>query len=195
MKYNLPFQALTIKFIGLTDRIITKLSISEAFNPQDASEKHKPFHSLKALWNTGATKSVITSSTVRKIGLISVGEVQVNHAGGISPSKTYLVNFLLPNQVGIMGVLVSECEDTVGAFDAIIGMDIINIGDFSISNLDKKTCMSFRTPPYSTQDFVKESVRIQFSGVKPFAPCPCGEKNNIGLPIKFSECHGKILHE
>jgi len=77
-RYNLPFQALTIKFNGVTDRIITELSISEAFNPQDETEKHKPFFSSKALWDTGATKSVITSSTVKKIGLIPIGEVQVN---------------------------------------------------------------------------------------------------------------------
>src|SRR6266480_4878306 len=35
----------------------------------------------------------------------------VHHAGGKGLASTYVVNFLLPNQVGIPGVLVSECTD------------------------------------------------------------------------------------
>ena len=61
-----------------------------------------------ALWDTGATKSVITDVTALALNLTPVGSAMVGHAGGISPSNTYLVNFLLPNNVGIPGVLVTN---------------------------------------------------------------------------------------
>lgn len=191
-KYTQPFQALTIRFNGLSNRIITDLGISEAFDPKG---KQLPFYTLKALWDTGATKSVIKPSTVKKIGLVPSGKTKVKHAGGTSFSNTYLVNFMLPNKVGITGVIVCECDDGVGDFGAIIGMDIINLGDFSISNFGKKTYMTFRTPSYRTIDYVKESIRIQFDGVKAYAPCPCGKKDKSEKPVKFSECHGKPLQE
>jgi hypothetical protein len=190
-KFKSPFEAFTITYSRLSDRVITDVSISIGFNPHADSQ---PFQSFKALWDTGATKSVIKPSAVKKLGLIPTGRAFVNHAGGASETNTYIVNFKLPNNVGIAGVIVCECDDGVGEFDAIIGMDIITIGDFSITNVGKKTCMSFRTPPHCTIDFVKESIRIQFKDVKPYSPCPCGEKNKFGKPLKFSECHGKILN-
>ena len=37
-----------------------------------------------------------------------------------------------------------------------IGMDIINAGDFVITNVEGKTCMSFQIPSVRRIDFVKE---------------------------------------
>jgi hypothetical protein len=38
-------------------------------------------------------------------------------------------------------------------FNVIIGMDIITLGDFAISNKDEKTVLSFRIPSVDTIDF------------------------------------------
>jgi hypothetical protein len=44
-----------------------------------------------------------------------------------------------------------------GEFELIIGMDIITLGDFAISNKDNKTTVSFRIPPRDEPiDFLKE---------------------------------------
>lgn len=37
----------------------------------------------------------------------------------------------------------------------LIGMDIITTGDFSITNYNEHTTMSFRTPSIQTIDFVR----------------------------------------
>jgi hypothetical protein len=153
-----PFRAFTIKFSGRTNRIVTPLGITPAFDPTKYQDKEPPFSVLQktALWDTGATNSVLTSGTVKELDLTPIGATNVNHAGGTSLSKTYLVNFMLPNGVGVSGVIVSECEDIAGEFGAIIGMDIITRGDLALTNVNNETCMSFRIPSMQTIDYVME---------------------------------------
>jgi hypothetical protein len=183
-----PFMAFTIKHKGLSGRIITPISLSAAFDPAQPPEPLPPQHQTTALWDTGASRSVITPSTARALGLVSVGTIMMNHAGGCSPSNTYLVNFFLPNNVGIRGVLVSESADIPnGDFGALIGMDIISIGDFSITNVNRQTWMTFRIPSIETIDYVVESDRLLYAGVQRNAPCPCGSGK------KFKHCHGEHL--
>jgi hypothetical protein len=150
------FSALTNRYDGISHRIITNVKISTAFDPADYQGKPVPFQIIEknALWDTGATNSVITAETAKQLNLTPVGSVLVNHAGGSSPSNTYLVNLVLPNQVGFAGVQVSECVDS--EFGVIIGMDIICSGDFSITNVNQKTVMSFRNPSLKTIDYVTE---------------------------------------
>ena len=45
--------------------------------------------------------------------------------------------------------------------DVLIGMDIINTGDFAVTNVDGKTCMSFQMPSIRRIDFVKEIQRAR----------------------------------
>ena len=186
-----PFNAFTIKFDRKVQLIITPIKIAEAFDPKEVAPETVNHLEFTALWDTGATGSVIKNSTAQRLGLIPSGITRMNHAGGCSDSNTYVVNILLPNNVGIVGVQVSECAETVGDFGAIIGMDIINKGDLSISNIDEKTCMTYRFPSYRTYDFVEEYNKLLFSGVQPYHPCPCGKVDKNGKPVNFSQCHGK----
>lgn len=187
------FQAFTIKYKGLVDRIITDVKISKAFDPQITPMNQMQLIDFKALWDTGASKSVITQATASTIGLIPVGNAMVSHAGGNSLSNTYLISIFLPNMVGIAGVLVSECPNIAGNFGAIIGMDIIAGGDLSISNFNKQTWMTFRYPSYHTCDYVIEFNRIFCRGIPSFAPCPCGKKDSTGKRLSVKNCHGKDI--
>ena len=178
------FQALTVKASGRASQLITDLTVSAAFdlaappNPQPATE------STKALWDTGASKSVVSRAVVEALGLTPTGATNVSHAGGISVSPTHLVNFYLPNQVAIVGVLVTEFEGT-GVFGAIVGMDVITFGDFSVTNMAGQTWMSFRTPSMASIDYVQDHSKEMFSGTGRNAPCPCGSGQ------KFKKCHGQ----
>jgi len=69
-------------------------------------------------------------------------------------------------------------------FDAIVGMDIIGLGDFSVTNVAGMTCVSFRTPSCVVVDYVTEFNRLQFAGVGRNDPCPCGSGK------KYKKCHG-----
>jgi len=151
-------RAFTIKFNGRTNRIVTKVGICPAFDPNQYKGKEAPYKLLEidAIWDTGATGSVLTTETVKQLGLTPIGSVTVAHAGGTSQSNTYLVNFMLPNRVGFPGVRVTECPNIVGKVGALIGMDIITAGDLALTNVNGVTWMSFRIPSMQSIDYVEE---------------------------------------
>lgn len=141
----------------------------------------------KALWDTGATNSVITAGTATTLALKPISKAKVFHAGGESMVNVYLINVYLPNNLIIPNVRVSECADNAGNFGVIIGMDIIS-GDFTITNVGDQTTFSFRLPSVSTIDYVKEANDLSskaFAKVGRNDICPCGSGK------KFKQCHGK----
>ncbi|MCX6544143.1 MAG: aspartyl protease family protein [Acidobacteria bacterium] len=184
------FHAFTTKATGRSRRIVTPASIGAAFDPRTPPVPLPPQLAVQVLWDTGATGSVITAATAAALHLAPTGVVTVNHAGGSSLVNTYVVSITLPNQVGVAAVQVSECPDSAGQFNAIIGMDVITMGDLSISNLNGQTWMTFRIPSVEAADFVREADRLTYAGVPRNAPCPCGKTRSDGQPIKFKHCHG-----
>ncbi len=178
------FKALTLKANGRAAQLISDVSVCAAFDPKAPPDPLPPSVQARALWDTGASKSVISEAVVKDLGLTASGATNVSHAGGISISPTYVLNFYLPNGVGVVGVIATEFPGHL-KFGAIIGMDIITIGDFAITNVSGKTWMSFRTPSMVTIDYVAEHNKAQFSGTPRNAPCPCGSGE------KFKHCHGK----
>jgi hypothetical protein len=193
--------AFTQKHGGRVNRILTEVHISLAFSPKNQPADVQ-LHKTRALWDTGASHSVITESTAKALGLTPTGKRIIQHAGGQGEYNTYVVNFYLPNQVAIGGVLVSECPDNDGSFGAIIGMDIICDGDFSISNHQGQTWVTFRYPSLQATDYVADferlpkprpgavkerpliqpGVAIPKVGRNELCPCKSGRK--------YKKCHG-----
>lgn len=187
-----PFNAFTIAYNGLANRIVTAVKVSEAYDPAAPPHPLPQLVETVALWDTGATRSVLTAVMAARLGLVPVGKANVNHAGGCEERSTYMVNFFLPNNVMASGILVSDCSDIVGDFGAIIGMDIITFGDFSITNAGGRTRMTFRTPSVEAIDYVVDANRQRFAGVQRNAPCPCGKRGPDGAPVKFKRCCGAV---
>ena len=118
--------------------------------------------------------------------------MHVNTANGTVIQKTYIVDLRLPNGVLIKGITVTEVPALSGGCDALIGMDVISLGDFSITNHKGVTCMSFRVPSGHHIDYVANpnygiTPIIAKATPKPNrnAPCPCGSGK------KYKNCHGK----
>jgi predicted aspartyl protease len=106
------------------------------------------------IWDTGATGSVITKKIIDAVGLQPTGQTQVGTAGGTVITNTYLVNLTLPMGLMIPNLVVTEGNLT-GA-DALIGMDVITLGDFTITNLKGHTVMNFRVPSMVEYNYVSE---------------------------------------
>jgi len=118
------------------------------------SEPEPSAHSFTALWDTGATVSVISQRVVDACGLKPIAPVEVHGVHGPSMTSAYLVNLRLPSNVLFPGLLV-----TLGVLrdaDVLIGMDIIARGDFAVTNFDSKTTFTFRMPSRGVIDFVKD---------------------------------------
>ena len=190
------FLAFTLRFNGRTDRLITDIAVTAAFDPERQPEPSQQI-TTRALWDTGASRSVIAQSVVTRLGLPSVGQTKVFHGGGLSESvPTYLVNYVLPNKVTVVGLLVTEFDQKQDGFDVIVGMDVINAGDFAVTHVDGKSCMSFRMPSCREVDYVAEAqaAKLPIKAAPKVGrndPCPCGTKRPDGLGVKkFKNCCG-----
>lgn len=188
MKETNP-QSFTIEYFGISNTLKTECGVCRAFNPSLNNGKHPEVKRFTALWDTGATNSVITKDVVEALALAPTGIGKVFHANGDCTANTYLVNILLPNNVGIPSLKVTE--GILTGMDVLIGMDIITGGDFAISNSDGKTTFTFQMPPTHKHDFVKEHLDRQHTPiVKDKLPgrndlCHCGSGK------KYKNCHGK----
>ncbi|MDD3945443.1 MAG: SEC-C metal-binding domain-containing protein [Candidatus Paceibacterota bacterium] len=178
--------AFTLRYDGIAKALITECKVFPAYDPSFGNE---PDHiKISCLWDTGATNSVISARLVQAINLKPIGKVTVSHAQGKIDANTYLINVVLPNNVGIPFLRVSE--GILDGFDMLIGMDIISRGDFSISCSEKKTIFSFQFPSTHEVDYVAgKLIETPFRNTekKPERndPCPCRSGK------KYKNCCGK----
>jgi predicted aspartyl protease len=153
----IDLKAFTHDYSGLATALETRCGIS-AYNPLNRDETvNQKTTKFKALWDTGAMASVISTNVVDFLGLKPIGKARVFHANGESTVYTYLINISLPNGIDFSSVLVTEglLSDT----DVLIGMDIISMGDFAVTSSDGDTKMSFQIPSTHEIDFVQEINR------------------------------------
>ncbi|WP_204166844.1 SEC-C metal-binding domain-containing protein [Phocaeicola sartorii] len=178
MKIN----ALTIKAKGLLNAIVTPVTLKNTFDGK--------YIKTNGIWDTGATNSVITRSSACQLGLVPTGRTIVNGVHGAKEVNSYFINITLNNNNITLDVVVTECEELSSNKDIgmLIGMDIITTGDFSITNYNEHTTMSFRTPSIQTIDFVrgmKEGVNVVKDKIPGRNdPCQCGSGK------KYKHCCG-----
>ena len=176
--------AFTTRYNGRSNVLANDVRIAAAFDP--TVPPTEPLKAFKAIWDTGATNSVITSTVVDECGLKPTGIADVRTAQGTHRTDTFLVGIFLPNRVAFPSVRVSR--GVVSGADVLIGMDIIGSGDFAVTSEGGKTVFSFRMPSVQCIDFVKNpnyGATAAVSGkVSRNAKCPCGSGK------KYKKCCG-----
>jgi len=157
--------------------LINEVSLTAAYSPPRPS-KNIVYKKFFAIWDTGATNTVISQKVVKDCGLKPIEMAKVYQAGGeTTDTNVYLVNIRLPNAVEVDNIRVTEgiLRDQA---NVLIGMDIINKGDFAVTNYKGKTAFSFRIPSTERIDFTeqlpesKSPVRVP-PKVGRNDPCPC----------------------
>jgi len=108
-----------------------------------------------ATWDTGASCTVITQKIVDELKLQQIDIIEAHSANMTERVPVYLVNVILPSNVAVQNVRVIKMDVTDS--DMLIGMDILAIGDFSITNFNAKTCMTFRIPSSHDMDYVRDA--------------------------------------
>ena len=170
---------------GIANVLKNQVFISSASILNSNINKEK--HQYTAIWDTGATGTVISQKVVNECGLIPTGMTRVATAGGIVSVNTYIVDVSLPNNVTFQNLNVTTGD--LNGTDVLIGMDIMGVGDFSVSNFEGKTKFTFRVPSQKDADFVLEAKQEKTIHVenKPSrnSKCPCGSGK------KYKQCCGK----
>lgn len=141
-KHAIPFIE-TQKYHTITKRILTGETV--VFKDRKIA--------VMAEWDCGATYSSISDDLVQALNLKPIKSdisITTNNSDLVN---VYEVIVLLNNQypVKVEAQAVSNINAT--GIDLLIGMDIISLGDFAISNYKGKTCFSFRIPSQNHIDF------------------------------------------
>ncbi|MBA3053181.1 retropepsin-like domain-containing protein [bacterium] len=150
--------AFKIQYPGITRVLVTDCKIAIPLAIDSSKQKH--FFSFKAIWDTGATNTVITDKVAKEVSLSPTGMAETHGVHGKSQVNTFIVDILLPNRVCIPNIRVSEGK-LLDEIDVLIGMDIIQVGDFAISNANGKTLFSYCLPPHKNPvDLLEKSECI-----------------------------------
>lgn len=121
---------------------------TEAVIQDPLTQKH--LRLKRVIWDTGATSSAINTTIAQDLGLKPTGQVQIHTANGTAIANTYVINFQLPNKVGIEGLNVSEGNLGPNT-EMLVGMDVIAIGDFTVQNYAGQTHFSFCIPAFENK--------------------------------------------
>jgi hypothetical protein len=137
--------AITYRFNNIAREISTPIYVSmQGENPLE----------FVAVWDTGATNSVITVDVVKRLNLCSEGSTVINGVTGSQVVDSYLVTFTLPNNFS-KDIFATSCTEAIGC-DVLVGMDIISMVDFAITSGASGTTFSFKTPHGKEIDFRSE---------------------------------------
>ena len=104
------------------------------------------FKKYLSIWDTGATRTSITKRVVAECGLKAIGITQIRGVNATRLANLYLVNLRLPSSVEFVKWKVVGIEGLSGDAEVLIGMDIIGMGDFAVSNYQGRTTFTFRMP-------------------------------------------------
>jgi hypothetical protein len=124
-----------------------------------------PFNSMlslstSAMWDTGAVMSAITPETREKLKSKTVNRIKIAAIHTTQEVDVVLVTIELPNRVIKQTIEVAVCNIASNA-GMIIGMDIISLGDFALSNGNGQTLFSFAVPPFMDKiDFSKRQNEL-----------------------------------
>jgi predicted aspartyl protease len=170
----------TTVYNGFSRTLKNYVEIESAINPNERLQ-------FTALWDTGAYCSLIRPEVVQKLKLLPVSITKINTPSSKNePSSVYMINLYLPNKVRVANVQV--LEGIPSGCDMLVGMDIIGLGDFAVTNFNNHTVFSFRMPSMTTIDFVHHSYLTSVENANKVGrndPCPCGSGK------KYKHCHGK----
>lgn len=85
-------------YYGLRNKLLTNCYVSAAWSP-DIDRSAPPMSKFEALWDTGASASVISEHVANELDLQPEGTAEAFHAQGSAYAPIYFVNFGLPNNV------------------------------------------------------------------------------------------------
>jgi len=110
----------------------------------------------KALIDTGASRSAISSSVIQTAKLSSYERCTIRMAKGEYISSVYNIDIKFPHGMLAANIKASEFSGR-HEFDFIIGMDILRMVDMAITNAGGITVLSLRSPPSNEHiDFLKQ---------------------------------------
>jgi predicted aspartyl protease len=139
--------AIKIRWDRQVSRVITPAMVRQAEDfCLEQGYPIKPPVEVRALWDTGSEGTCISAKLAQSLGLEPTADsLEVSGLYGSASSKIYMLDIVLPDKMIVANVLAPEININKD-FDIIIGMNIINLGIFTIANENGNTTLYFRVP-------------------------------------------------
>jgi hypothetical protein len=136
------FYAFETKYPSRIENLIVEVDIF----PQPTTEPEN-YKTIRAKWDTGANHSVISVGLKEQLHLIPISSEIISGVGGPQLIEVVRLAVKLPDDLYISSKRIGVCNiQSAYNIDMLIGMDIIQLGDFHISNAGGKTRFSFVIP-------------------------------------------------
>ena len=87
---------------------------------------------FSAIWDTGATSTVISQNTAKKLNLKPIDVTYMMTANGTVSCNVYMIKVLIDRKIA---KIVRATEAKLGEIDMLLGMDIIGDGEFLVKRL------------------------------------------------------------
>ena len=140
--------AFTVSYNNIVRELFLHVRVGKPGDPPDAMQ------AFTAIWDTGATNTVINQAVVDRLGLVDIIDVvDTESANGPGKADAYYVDLELPNGVRFDRLKVIKMKTKA---DVLIGMDIIATGDCCVSHVGGRTTLTFEYPSNHCYDFVKQ---------------------------------------
>lgn len=151
-KKNKKFHlAIRIEYKTIQREIKSKVIVSNKINGKSAE--------YTAVWDTGATNTGISHKVFNELGLIPIDKSYIRAVNNISESDIALIDLEFLENLKIKDVRAGICQ--LYDCDVLIGMDVIQKGDISISHTGNKTLFSFAIPPFDNPtDLYEKAKRV-----------------------------------
>jgi len=183
-------KSFTVEYPNIAFELKTPIAISPPVTKNSMSD----FTQYNAIWDTGAALTGISPRIVKDYNLKPSGMIKtIGIEGNLTDKDTYLLNVILFNNLEIHGLTVAQISYVGDGSDVLIGMNLITLGDFAVTNQKNRTVFSFRSPSDTTISFPgevhEEKIYSPSESIFPKIgrndPCPCGSGK------KYKKCHGK----
>jgi hypothetical protein len=148
---------ITVNHPELIQKIVTQCNVTTDDNSNIRPEL-TTIVQADALWDTGATLSVITPDVVRQLKLKPLKYKLIDTANGQVNVPIYKVNLTMENGVQFNNVVVAATQ--LPSTQVLIGMDLITKGDLAVTNGNQKTTFSFQIPANRTIDFKEDKDMV-----------------------------------
>ena len=148
------YYAFDTEYIKIVREITTPISLFSSH----ASAEGKCIKTF-AVWDTGATHSVLSPKIVQELGLFPIDTCIVRGINHDQISDIVIASISLTSELFLTGRRFSV--NNIPGADVLLGMDIITMGDFVINNADGQTLFSFVIPSFKDKiSFSKKADSI-----------------------------------
>lgn len=134
------------QFISLiksnSSRVITPCCVEVSGYKRLESSKRTEFMCDSAMWDTGASVTLISERVASELGLVVTGTTIISgYDGKKKRANTYRIDLKFTDDLHVC--FVEAVETPSPFFDLLIGMDVISQGNFHVDSIADPPIVSF----------------------------------------------------